>query len=71
MRVLHDAVTVTWLCKAGETSYPVTANGDGTFTCDPFTDSYTVPIHVWAEVSDGTTTVRSEVRRLYMYNLVR
>jgi hypothetical protein len=66
-----DAVTVTWLCKAGETSYPVTANGDGTFTCDPFTDSYTVPIHVWAEVSDGTTTVRSEVRRLYMYNLVR
>ena len=66
-----DTVTVTWFCKAGETSYPVTANGDGTFTCDPFTTSYLVPINVWAEASDGTTTVRSEVRRLYMYNRVR
>jgi hypothetical protein len=65
-----DALQVTWLCTAGETSYPVTANADGTHSCDPFTTSFAVPIEVWAEVSDGTTIVRSEVRRLFMFDRV-
>ena len=48
----------------------MTVNADGTYSCDPFTTSFAIPIEVWAEVSDGTTTVRSEVRRLFMFDRV-
>jgi hypothetical protein len=65
-----DALQVTWYCTVGSASYPVTANGDGTFSCDPYSTSFTVPIEIHAEVSDGTTTVRSEVRRFQMYDRV-
>jgi hypothetical protein len=65
-----DALTVRWYCIAGLTSYAVTDNGDGTSSCDPYTEKYSIPIQVYAEVSDGTTTVRSETRRLFMLDRV-
>src|SRR5689334_21254333 len=61
-----DRLTVRWFCRVGTYDYPVTDNGVGTFECSPYSSSITTPILVWAEVSDGTTTVRTEVRRLYM-----
>lgn len=65
-----DALTVEWFCTAGLTSYAVKDNGDGTFSCDPYTASYSVPILIRAEISDGVTTVRSETRTLYMLDRV-
>jgi PKD repeat protein len=61
-----DAVQVTWFCSAGSMSYPVTDNGDGSFSCNPYSSSTSIPIVVRAEVSDGTTVVRSEVRKFIM-----
>ena len=63
-----DPLTVQWFCKVDIYAYPLTDNGDGTFECNPFSSTFSTPILIWAEVSDGTTTVRSEVRRLYMYD---
>ena len=65
-----DALTVRWFCTAGLTAYGVTDNGDGTFSCDPYTESYSTPIVIHAEISDGLTTVRSETRTLYMLDRV-
>ncbi len=65
-----DSLTVRWYCMAGANSYLVTDNGDGTFSCSPWTPSISTPIRIWAEVSDGTTTVRSEVRQLLMLDRV-
>jgi len=61
-----DPLTVHWFCQVGAYSYAVKDNGDGTFECDPYSSTITTPILIWATVSDGTTTVRTEVRRLYM-----
>jgi hypothetical protein len=61
-----DPLTITWHCQVGSYNYEPTPNGDGTFDCSPYSSTITTPILVWAEVSDGTTTVRTEVRRLYM-----
>jgi hypothetical protein len=61
-----DPLTVQWFCQVGTFAYPITDNLDGTFDCNPYSSSTSTPILVWAEVSDGTTTVRSEVRRLFM-----
>lgn len=65
-----DALSVQWYCMAGLNSYKVTDNGDGTFSCSPFSGKTSIPILVWAEISDGTTTVRSEVRRMFMLDLL-
>lgn len=65
-----DPLTVRWFCTAGLTSYAVTDNGDGTFSCDPYTASYSVPIMIRAEISDGVTTVRSETRTFFMLDRV-
>jgi hypothetical protein len=61
-----DSLTVHWFCQVGAYSYAVTDNGDGTFACSPYSSSISTPILIWATVSDGTTTVRTEVRRLFM-----
>jgi hypothetical protein len=61
-----DALTVQWFCQVGGYNYRVTDNGDGTFDCSPFSSSITTPILIWATVSDGITTVKTEVRRLFM-----
>jgi len=61
-----DPLTVKWFCQVGATSYLVTDNGDGTSSCNPWSSSISTPILIWATVSDGTTTVRTEVRRLFM-----
>jgi hypothetical protein len=65
-----DPLTVHWFCQVGSTAYLVTDNGDGTFECSPWSSSITTPILIWATVSDGTTFVRTEVRRLYMLDRV-
>jgi hypothetical protein len=65
-----DGLSVMWHCTAGLTSYPVIDNGDGTSSCSPYSASITVPIEIWVEVSDGVTTVRSGVQRLYMLDRV-
>jgi hypothetical protein len=61
-----DALTVQWFCQVGGYNYRVTDNGDGTFDCSPYSSSITTPILIWATVSDGITTVKTEVRRLFM-----
>lgn len=61
-----DPLSIQWFCQVGTYTYPVTANGDGSFECNPYSSSIRTPILVWATVSDGTTTVRTEVRRLFM-----
>jgi hypothetical protein len=66
-----DPLTTKWFCTAGANSYPVSNNGDGTFSCDPYTTSFAMPIAVWAEVSDGVTTVRSETRHFFMLDRAR
>lgn len=65
-----DPLSVTWFCQAGLTPYLITDNGDGSFSCSPFSSKTEIPILVWAEVSDGTTTVRSEVRRMLMLDFL-
>ncbi|HEX5589335.1 MAG TPA: hypothetical protein VFX65_03475 [Candidatus Limnocylindrales bacterium] len=64
------SLTVTWHCSAGANTFTVTDNGDGTFSCSPWTSSFAAPIKVWAEVSDGLTTVSSEVRPYLMLDRV-
>lgn len=64
------SLQVRWFCSAGSTSAVVTDNGDGTFGCSPWSSSAGVPIIVRAEVSDGVTTVYSEVRRFIMLDRV-
>ncbi len=65
-----DALQVTWFCSAGATQYPVADNGDGTFSCSPYSASTSIPIVVRAEASDGVTIVRSEIRELIMLDRV-
>jgi hypothetical protein len=62
-----DPLTVTWYCLGNTDLYAVTDNQDGTFSCNPWSGSETAPILIWAQVSDGTTFVNTEVRRLYMF----
>ncbi|HJP88800.1 MAG TPA: hypothetical protein VJ850_07205 [Candidatus Limnocylindrales bacterium] len=59
-------LTVQWFCQVGTYQYAIKDNGDGTFECNPYTSSISTPILIWATVSDGTTTVKTEVRRLLM-----
>ena len=61
-----DPLTVQWFCQVGGYNYAVKDNGDGTFDCNPYSSSISTPILIWAEVSDGTTTVRTE--GLYIRN---
>ena len=63
-------LTIHWYCLVGAYTYTVTDNGDGTFSCDPYSSSITIPIYVWATVSDGTTTVQTELRRFFMLDRV-
>ena len=56
--------TVQWFCEAGPNQAPVTANGDGSFNCSPPVGSI-FPIVVRAVVSDGVTSVNSEVRHFF------
>lgn len=63
-------VTITWHCTAGSATFAVTDEGEGIFNCSPFTAKTTTPIHLWAEVSDGTTTVSSEVRTYIMLDTI-
>lgn len=62
-------VTVRWFCKTGDQQAPIANEGDGTFSCNPFYSS-SEPITVWAVVSDGVTSVNSEVRTLVMLQRV-
>ena len=60
----HDTLTIHWFCQAGSNQFDVTDNGDGTFSCSPGITS--TPIAIWASVSDGVTTVYTEVRHYQM-----
>jgi hypothetical protein len=66
-----NILTPTWHCLGGGFEFDVTANGDGTFTCNPFGSADSNEIRVWADVTDADgTTIHSEVRRMWMYRRV-
>jgi hypothetical protein len=64
-----DPLTVQWFCKTGTQQALVTDEGDGTYSCEPLY-SPSDPIKVWAVVSDGVTSVDSEVRTFVMLQRV-
>jgi hypothetical protein len=62
-----DPLTIQWFCKAGDRRFPITDHGDGTFSCEPtYTTNLGVllPVVIWADVSDGTSTVSTKTRTL-------
>ena len=63
-----NSLVPTWHCVSGGFAYPVTDNGDGSFSCDPRGSANSNQILVRADITDGTTTVHSEVRRLWVWS---
>ena len=59
---------VKWYCRVGSNVIEAAAAGDGSYSCSTFGPAQQA--FIWAEVSDGTTKVYSEMHNYFMASVI-